>query len=208
MHCAKTVSSHPNSFFRYCFLAVSKSYSEQDRQDLHLDRFSQPLLASPVKKVIQLPPPPGGSSPVEQTSIVNSPPNDEPEIIHEFAARNFFSVINFVHVLQKLTKRKIHRILLLVQYKSSAILKRVLKVNQPLLQLYTLKVIKSQIPYCGRKWRQANMKVITAIYLNCRPDLKDDWLAGADVDGDAEDSLPNETSSKGTNQILQHEALS
>lgn len=35
-----------------------------------------------------------------------------------------------------------------------AILKRITKVTQPLLQLYVLKVIKSQVPYCGRKWRQ------------------------------------------------------
>lgn len=28
----------------------------------------------------------------------------------------------------------------------------------------------------------ANMKVITSIYLNCRPDLRDEWLAGNEVD--------------------------
>lgn len=33
------------------------------------------------------------------------------------------------------------------------------------------------------------MKVITAIYLNCRPDLRDEWLTGIDVDADVEDSL-------------------
>lgn len=36
---------------------------------------------------------------------------------------------------------------------------------------------------------QANMKVITAIYLHCRPDLRDEWLAGIDVDADVEESL-------------------
>lgn len=35
----------------------------------------------------------------------------------------------------------------------------------------------------------ANMKVITAIYLNCRPDLHDEWLTTIDIDGDVEDSL-------------------
>lgn len=34
-----------------------------------------------------------------------------------------------------------------------------------------------------------NMKVITAIYLNCRPELRDEWLAGQDVDGELEDAL-------------------
>lgn len=33
------------------------------------------------------------------------------------------------------------------------------------------------------------MKVITAIYLHCRPDLRDEWLTGIDVDADVEDSL-------------------
>lgn len=103
---------------------------------------------------------------------------------------------------------------MLVQYKSSvsapvepsltiyklvqAVLKRVLRVSHPLLQLHVLKLIKSQVPFCGRKWRQcmcddtvvsiytypllANMKVITSIYLNCRPDLRDEWLTGTEVD--------------------------
>ncbi|KDE05127.1 hypothetical protein MVLG_04469 [Microbotryum lychnidis-dioicae p1A1 Lamole] len=118
--------------------------------------------------------------------------DDQVEYITDYSWRNFFSVINFVHILQKLTKRKTHRVLLLVQYKSSAILKRILKVSHPTLQLYALKVIKSQVPYCGRKWRQSNMKVITAIYLHCRSDLRDEWLTGIDVDHDVEESLPHE----------------
>jgi len=69
----------------------------------------------------------------------------------------------------------------------------------PMLQLNILKLIKSQVPYCGRRWRQckvsaafpeiyyylfisANMKVITAIYLNCRPDLRDEWLTGSEME--------------------------
>lgn len=69
-----------------------------------------------------------------------------------------------------------------------------------MLQLHVLKLIKSQVPFCGRKWRQcklnphfimswligifesANMQVITAVYLNCRPDLRDEWLTGIEVD--------------------------
>jgi len=36
------------------------------------------------------------------------------------------------------------------------------------------------------------MKVITSIYLNCRPDLRDEWLAGADVDAELEAAIPQE----------------
>ena len=114
------------------------------------------------------------------------------EPITIFSWRNFFSTINFLRIMQKICKRKAHRNLLLVQYKSSTILKKALKVPQRELRLYTLKLFKNQVPYCGRKWRQTNMRVITAVYLYCRPELRDDWLAGSDVDADVEEALPLE----------------
>lgn len=36
-----------------------------------------------------------------------------------------------------------------------------------------------------------NMKLITAIYLNCRPDLRDEWLASTELD-DVNDALAGE----------------
>jgi hypothetical protein len=68
--------------------------------------------------------------------------------------------------------------LLLVQYKSSTILRKALKLPQPHVRLYTLKLFKSQVPFCGRKWRQANMRIITAIYVFCRMGLRDEWISG------------------------------
>ncbi|CAG8976956.1 hypothetical protein HYALB_00010938 [Hymenoscyphus albidus] len=120
----------------------------------------------------------------------SEPASDQP--ITEFSWRNFFSSINLLRVMQKICKNKAHRNLLLVQYKSSNILKKSLKIPQPELRLYTLKLFKSQVPYCGRKWRQGNMRVITSVYLHCRPELRDDWLAGSDVDAEVEEALPLE----------------
>ena len=114
------------------------------------------------------------------------------EPITDFSWRIFFSNINYLRIMQKLSKHKAHRNLLLVQYKSSQFLKKCLKVPQPELRLYTLKLFKNQVPYCGRKWRQSNMRVITAVYLHCRPELRDDWLAGSDVDAEIEEALPLE----------------
>jgi hypothetical protein len=71
-------------------------------------------------------------------------------------------------------------------------LRKLLKVPQPELRLYTLKLFKGQVPYCGRKWRQSNMRVITAVYLHVAPELRDDWLAGGDVDAEVEEALPLE----------------
>ncbi|OBT92702.1 Factor arrest protein 11 [Pseudogymnoascus verrucosus] len=118
--------------------------------------------------------------------VVPAPPSTN------YSWRNFYSAITLLRVMQKICKGKAHRNLLLVQYKSSNIIKKALKVPQHELRLYTLKLFKSQVPYCGRKWRQGNMRVITAVYLHCRPDLRDEWLSGSDVDGDMEEALPLE----------------
>lgn len=142
----------------------------------------------------------GGSNPLgdqaparPEVDELGYPVNPLPaQPITDFSRRNFFSLINYLRIMQKLCKRKAHRNLLLVQYKSSNILRKSLKVPQPELRLYTLKLFKNQVPYCGRKWRQSNMRVITAVYLHVRPELRDEWLAGSDVDAEVDSALPLE----------------
>jgi len=143
--------------------------------------------------------------------------DETPLVINDFSWRNFATSINFLRVMQKVCKGKAHRNLLMVQYKSSTILKKALKVPQDDLRLYTLKLFKGQVPYCGRKWRQSmwihihgercvlilwkgNMRVITSIYLHCRPELRDDWLAGSDVDSEVEEALVS------TSNIMSYES--
>lgn len=121
-----------------------------------------------------------------------------------YSWRNIFSTINHLRILQKITHRKAHRSLLLVSYKSSAHLKKLLRVPVEMLRYYTLKLFKAQVPYCGRKWRQSNMKIITAVWLSVPAELRDDWLSGGgggmggagpgDVDGTVEEALPLEQS--------------
>lgn len=41
------------------------------------------------------------------------------------------------------------------------------------------------------------MRVITAVYLYCRPELREEWLAGSDVDGEVEEALPLEQGLRG-----------
>ncbi|KAG7104046.1 Factor arrest protein 11 like [Verticillium longisporum] len=36
------------------------------------------------------------------------------------------------------------------------------------------------------------MRVITAVYLHVRPELRDEWLAGSDVDAEVDSALPLE----------------
>lgn len=59
-----------------------------------------------------------------------------------FCWRNLFSSINLLRILQKLTKWKHFRTVMLVAFRSAPILKRALKVRHPLTQLYILKLLK------------------------------------------------------------------
>ena len=96
--------------------------------------------------------------------------------------RNLFSCINLIRILQKLTKWKHSRTVMLVVFRSAPILKRALKVKHPLMQLYVLKLLKVQTKYLGRNWRKTNMKIISAIYRRVRHHLHDDWAYGNDLD--------------------------
>lgn len=82
-----------HSFFRYCYLNCSKSpHSPED------------TMLRPPKLV---------SRPSDNR-------DDEVELISEYSWRNFFSSINFLKVLQKMTKHRSHRTYILHQYKGSA----------------------------------------------------------------------------------------
>ncbi|KAI9001102.1 N1221-domain-containing protein [Trametes punicea] len=151
------------NFFRYCQVQFAR------RSDIGVP---EEQMQRPSRQTV-----------VRTTVLPNGQKHEEEvDLLTDFSWRNFFSTINFAKIMQKLSKHRSHRIRMLVQYKSSAVLKRILKVQHPMLQLHVLKLIKSQVPFCGRKWRLSNMQVITAIYLNCRPDLRDEWLTGIEVD--------------------------
>ncbi|THH20159.1 hypothetical protein EW146_g1163 [Bondarzewia mesenterica] len=154
--------SPENNFFRYC-LNFSKN-----RQSV---RMEDEMLSPPRRTVTRTTVLPNGMKSEEDVDMLT-----------EFSWRNFFSTINLAKVMQKLSKHRSHRIRMLVQYKSATVLKRILKIQHTMLQLHILKLIKSQVPFSGRKWRQSNMQVITSIYLHCRPDLRDEWLTGNEVD--------------------------
>jgi Domain of unknown function (DUF3402) len=187
------------NFFHYCRAHSRVGLDVEPEEDQQDDSDSDDAAPPPIKRHREEPPPQEQQRP--QSSLTLPPEVDElgvptselpSEPITSFSWRNFFSSINFLRILQKVCKGKAHRNLMLVTYKSANYLKKSLKVPQPELRLYTLKLFKNQVPYCGRKWRQSNMRVITAVYLHCRPELRDEWLSGADVDGEVEQSVPME----------------
>lgn len=181
------------SFFNFCH-----SHSRQANTSVDQDS-EDDAVPPPIKR--HRDPSAGATSPEPSNAVIQPPEVDElgipvgalpSEPITTFSWRAFFTSINYLRVMQKICKNKAHRNLMLVSYKSSQFLRKALKVPQPELRLYTLKLFKNQVPYCGRKWRQSNMRVITAVYLHCRPELRDDWLAGSDVDAEVDESVPLE----------------
>ncbi|CAH2275447.1 Hypothetical predicted protein [Pelobates cultripes] len=101
---------------------------------------------------------------------------------NQFCWRNLFSCINLLRILNKLTKWKHSRTMMLVVFKSAPILKRALKVKQAMMQLYVLRLLKLQTKYLGRQWRKSNMKTMSAIYQMVRHRMNDDWAYGNDLD--------------------------
>lgn len=94
--------------------------------------------------------------------------------------RNMFSCINLVRILNKLTKWKHSRIMMLVVFKSAPTLTKALSVRHSMFQLYVLKLLKVQLKFLGRQWKKTNMKLISAIYQKVRHRLTDDWAYSND----------------------------
>lgn len=124
------------SFFRYCHLNCSKDHSPLQSSSTPPPR-PQPrnlvsAFSSPPKNTQSLPPtgpglrntvellPVGQSNNNEPPPItVGRPPDEEVEVLQDYSWRNFFSTINFIKILQKMTKHRTHRTYMMSQYKSS-----------------------------------------------------------------------------------------
>lgn len=96
--------------------------------------------------------------------------------------RNMFSCINMARILNKLTKWKYARTMMLVVFKSSPIFKKALRVRHATFQLYILKLLKMQTKYLGRQWRKGNMRTLSCIYQMVRHRLTDDWAYGNEME--------------------------
>ena len=203
-------------FFGFCGAEASPAGKTEEKTEEESEDEAMP---PPIKLKRDSPRDESSGNPLSPGAGDFTHPNHPPEVdelgypmtplpatpIQNYSWRNVFTHINYLRILQKVTRRKTHRALMLVQYKSSNHLKKSLRVPIWPLRYYTLKLFKSQVPFCGRKWRQGNMKIITAVWLSVPAELRDDWLSGGgggmggncvlgDVDGSVEDAVPLEQS--------------
>lgn len=90
--------------------------------------------------------------------------------------RNMVTSINLLHVLQKATKRHESRVLVLKKFKAHAMLRKVVMAGQECVAVYALKLLKSLVPYLGRRWKVGHMSLVSMIYRKVRLDVGCDWL--------------------------------
>lgn len=121
---------------------------------------------------------PGGALLGESATVTSA--SEFPES-RSYSWRNCFSTVGFLRIVQKLTKGHPHRILCLKNLKCQGILKKLILVDHPDMVYYSLKILKSMMPYLGRKFRTAaNMRLVSLIYQFLRIDIGDDWLDNQD----------------------------
>ncbi|KAG5360652.1 Factor arrest protein 11 [Yarrowia sp. B02] len=108
-----------------------------------------------------------------------------------FNQRYIQTAINLVKTLRMIVSKKTQRIIVVAELPSDT-LKKALAIRQPDLNKAVWNLFKEQIPFNGRKWKYANMDIISHIYLNCKLDLRDDWLVGTSVTSEVDDAYPQE----------------
>ncbi|KAG5368868.1 Factor arrest protein 11 [Yarrowia sp. C11] len=108
-----------------------------------------------------------------------------------FNQRYVMTSINLVQTLRVIVSKKTQRIIVVAELPSDT-LKKALAIRQPDLNKAVWNLFKEQIPFNGRKWKYANMDIISQIYLNCKLDLRDDWLVGTSVTSEVDDAYPQE----------------
>ena len=97
-------------------------------------------------------------------------------------------LLNILRILQRVHKHapaeriETH----LLQYKAAFVLRKILMCGFTSAQYYGLKLVKIQAKYMGKKWKQMNMRIISAIHRNIRADLDDDWLVSSNLEEDKE----------------------
>ncbi len=115
------------------------------------------------------------------------------EPITDFSWRNFFALINYLRIMQKICKNKAHRNLLLVQYKSSNIIRKSLKnPSKRAAPVYPETLQEPGPPTAAVSGGRATCASLPlSTYIVDRSYVMNGF-AGSDVDAEVEEALPLE----------------
>lgn len=107
--------------------------------------------------------------------VLNGPNRPSEET---YSWKNMFSCINYLKIINKVLKHKPLRINVLTEAIMTAMY-HVLKINNNLIQFYTLKIIKMVTKYMKKPRRAVKVNELSRIYLSIRINIFENWPYGA-----------------------------
>ncbi|KAI9224582.1 hypothetical protein BC828DRAFT_60472 [Blastocladiella britannica] len=132
------------------------------------------------------------SDPALMTAASSGGPSQHDQVLRGprgYSHRAMQTVADVLHLLAVLVRRKPHRVLFLYHAKAFNVLRRLVELNNFDIMIRSLKLIKTMMPFMSRKWRQANIGVISRIYHHLTPKLVDDYLMTTDADSEGAEGM-------------------
>ncbi|CEM20246.1 unnamed protein product [Vitrella brassicaformis CCMP3155] len=93
-----------------------------------------------------------------------------------------YRLLKVLYLLSKNCPERLRKYL--VQYKAPFILKRLYKLDNPVYTNMVLKIMKKQVRYMPKKWKQTNMKTISHMYSAVPTAPLEDWLLTEQIGGE------------------------
>lgn len=103
-----------------------------------------------------------------------------------------FNLTNLLTIGSLISHNKTQRIISLSEKDPARLFKRFFLMINSSLWKPILKMIKEITPFNGRKWKSYNMDLISMVYLHMKPQLRENWLSGRDLDGELKDAYGQE----------------
>ncbi len=103
-----------------------------------------------------------------------------------------FSLTNLLTIGSLICHNKTQRIIALSEKDPARLFKPFFLIINSSLWKPVLKMVKEITPFNGRKWKSYNMDLISMVYLHMKPQLKENWLSGRDLDGELKDAYGQE----------------
>lgn len=103
-----------------------------------------------------------------------------------------FNLTSILTIGSLICHKKTQRIISLSEKDPARLFKRFFLMINSSLWKPILKMIKEITPFNGRKWKSYNMDLISMVYLHMKPQLRENWLSGRDLDGELKDAYGQE----------------
>lgn len=127
-----------------------------------------------------------------QCSACSTSPYHVPAAAHTIDERFCFSLTSLLTIGAFTCHKKTQRILALSEKDPARLFKPFFLMVNDSLWKPILKMIKEITPFNGRKWKSYNMDLISMVYLHMKPQLRENWLSGRDLDGELKDAYGQE----------------